>query len=97
MVTLTACNDEGDLIISNNGPTDVIVDTGDDEVTVDANGGAVFHDYGCTSGDVTVKFAFDQEILLAGPVCPDQQIVIGDGTARVEPISTQTDVSLIGP
>ena len=88
MLTLTACNDNGDLIISNNGPTDVIVDTGDDETTVAATGGAVLHDYGCTSGDVSVTFASDQEVLLTGPVCPDQQIVIGDGTALLKPIST---------
>lgn len=89
MVTLTACNDDGDLSISNNGPTDVTVDTGDEEeTTVDAGGGAVLLDYGCTPGDVTVKFTADQEVVLAGPVCPDQQIVIGDGTARLEPAST---------
>lgn len=88
LVTLTACNDNGDLSISNNGPTDVTVDTGDDEITVDAGGGAVLLDNGCTSGDVTVKFTADQEVVLTGPVCPDQQIVIGDGTAWLEPAST---------
>ena len=88
MLTLTACNDNGDLSISNNGPTDVTVDTGDEETTVTAGGGAVLLDYGCTPGDVTIKFTADQEIVLTGPVCPDQQVVIGDGTARLEPAST---------
>lgn len=38
---LTACSDEGDLSILNNGPSDVAVDTGDEELVVDADGGTV--------------------------------------------------------
>lgn len=84
-VTLTACGDRGDLSISNNGPDDVTVLTGDEEVTVDAGGGAVLLDYGCTPGDVTVRFATGPEVTLPGPVCPDEWIVVGDGTATLRP------------
>lgn len=86
-VTLTACSDRGDLTIDNKGPRDVTVLTGDEEVTVDATGGVALLDYGCTQGDVTVRFADDLEVVLPGPVCPDQQIVVGDGTATLQAAS----------
>lgn len=88
IVMLTACSDLGDLSISNNGPDDVTVDIGRESISVDANGGVVVHDNGCTSGDVTVTFPADEDVVLAGPVCPDQRIVVGDGTARLEPVSS---------
>lgn len=84
-VTLTACSDPGDLKITNNGPDDVTVMTGDHQATVYAKGAVSILDYGCTPADVTVEFASGQEILLPGPVCPDQQIVVGDATATLKP------------
>jgi hypothetical protein len=80
----TACSDRGDLNISNNGPAAVTVSTGDEEVVVDADGGAAILDYGCTPGDVTVSFESGSEVVLPGPVCSDQQIVVGDGTATLQ-------------
>ena len=79
----TACSDAGDLDITNDGPGDVTVVTGDEELTVDAGGGAALLDYGCTPGDVTVEFATGPDVVLPGPVCPDQRIVVGDGTVRL--------------
>lgn len=87
-ISLTACGHRGDLTIINNGLSDVTVLTGDDETSVSASGGTVAHDYGCTPGDVTVKFASGQEIVLPGPVCPDQRIMVGDGTATLQPVSS---------
>lgn len=84
-VTLTACSYPGDLSIVNEGPGEVTVLTGDEEVVVDAGGGTVLLDYGCTPGDVTVEFGADPEVVLPGPVCPEQQIVIGDGAATLQP------------
>jgi len=86
-IVLTACSDRGDLAIDNEGPNDVTVQTGDEEVTVNATGGAVLLDYGCTPGDVTIKFTDAPDVVLPGPVCPDQQIVVGDGTATLQPTS----------
>lgn len=85
--SLTACSDAGDLSIRNDGSADVTVLTGDEEVTVSAGGGAALLDYGCTPGDVTVEFPSDKPVVLAGPVCPGQEIVIGDGTAGLESTS----------
>lgn len=85
-MALSGCADAGDLSITNNGASEVVVRTGDQETTASATGGVVIHDYGCTPGDVTVEFASGQRTLLPGPVCPDQQIVIGDDTARLEPV-----------
>lgn len=87
-ISLAACGDRGDLTIINNGPSDVAVLTGDAETSVSASGGAVAHDYGCTPGDVTVRFASGKEVLLHGPVCPDQRIMVGDGTATLQPASS---------
>ncbi|TRW46883.1 hypothetical protein [Georgenia yuyongxinii] len=85
-LTVTACSDRGDLTISNDGPRDVTVVTGDQEITVDAYGGAALLGYGCSPGDVIVAFTTGLEIVLAGPVCPDQRIVVGDGTATLQPL-----------
>lgn len=82
---LTACSDPGDLAIMNEGPEEVTVLTGDEETTVDVGGGAVILDYGCTPGDVTVEFASGQVVVVPGPVCPEQQIVIRDGDVELEP------------
>ena len=83
--TLTGCSDDGDLSIVNDSPTDVTVRTGDDEETVSAWGGVVFLEYGCTPGDVTVEFPSGRSVVVPGPVCPGQEIVIGDGTVDLEP------------
>jgi len=66
-MTLTACGNQGDLSIWNSGPSDVTVLTGDNELNVPASGGVSILDYGCTPGDVTVKFASGGEVLLPGP------------------------------
>jgi hypothetical protein len=83
--TLAACADAGDLSIVNNSSTDVTVRTGDEEDTVTAGGGVVFLDYGCTPGEVTVEFPSGRSVVVPGPVCPDQTIVIDDGTVELEP------------
>ncbi|WP_043347238.1 hypothetical protein [Beutenbergia cavernae] len=90
-VISTACSDPGDLAIQNNGPGDVVVSTGDEETTVTADGGVLLLDYGCTPGDVTVTFASGPDVVLPGPVCPDQRIVVGDGTATLQPASAGDD------
>ncbi|GAA4780997.1 hypothetical protein GCM10025784_31930 [Citricoccus nitrophenolicus] len=84
-VTLTACSFPGDLSILNEGPDGVTVLTGDDEVVLDTGGGVILLDYGCTPGDVTVEFDSGSEVVVPGPVCPEQQIVVGDGTAMLQP------------
>ncbi len=89
--TLTGCSDRGALNIVNDGPRDVTVMTGDNDVIVDADGGAAILDYGCTPGDVTVEFAPGSQVVLPGPVCPDQWIVIGAGTATLQPASAGDD------
>jgi hypothetical protein len=82
---LTACSSPGDLSISNESPTDVTVLTGDEEITVSAWGGAALLDYGCTPGDVTVEFTSGQVVVVSGPVCPEQRIVVRDGKVELQP------------
>ena len=84
---LAACSDAGDLAFSNDGPDDVTVATGDEEIAVSADGGVVLLDYGCTPGDVTVEFPSGEVVVVPGPVCPEQQIVIRDGKVELEPAS----------
>jgi len=43
--------------------------------------------YGCTPGDVTVKFTSGQVVVVPGPVCPEQQIVVYDGKVDLQPAS----------
>lgn len=87
-VGLTACSEAGDLSIVNDGPGVVTVSTGDEDVTVDPDGGAVLLDYGCTPGDVTVAFDTGEETVLSGPICPEQEIVVSDGTASLRPAAS---------
>lgn len=89
-LALTACSDAGDLSVVNNGPADVTVDTGDEEVVVEADGGAVLLDYGCTPGEVTITFASGSETVLPGPICPEEEIVVGDGAATLRPARSST-------
>jgi hypothetical protein len=77
----------GDLAFRNESPTDVTVLTGDEELTISAGGGAAILDYGCTPGDVTVKFTSGQVVVVPGPVCPEQQIVVYDGKVELQPAS----------
>lgn len=85
--TLMTCSGPGDLAIRNESPTDVTVLTGDEELTISAGGGAAILDYGCTPGDVTVKFTSGQVVVVPGPVCPEQQIVVYDGKVELQPAS----------
>jgi len=86
--TLTTCSRPGDLAIQNRNPTDVTVLAGEEELTVPGWGGVVMHHYGCTPGDVTVKFTSGQVVVVPGPVCPEQQIVVYDGKVDLQPAST---------
>lgn len=83
VMSLSACGSKGDLSIENSGLGEVTVLTGDQELTVPSSGGLYVLDYGCTPGDVTVKFASGQHVLLDGPVCPDQRILVGEATATL--------------
>lgn len=85
---LTACSPDGDLEFSNEGPEAVTVSTGDQEFTVDADGGVVILDYGCSEDDISVQFPSGQETVLSERVCPGQQVVIGDGTVDLQPSSS---------
>jgi hypothetical protein len=86
--TLATYNDPGDLAISNESSAEVTVLTGDNEATVPATGGTVLLDYGCTPGDITVKFTSGPAVVVPGPVCPGQQIVVRrDGKVELQPAS----------
>lgn len=87
-LVLTGCTSDGDLSFSNEGAEDVTVSTGDQEFTVESDGGVHILGYGCTEGDTTVRFPTGREIVLTERVCPDRQVVIRDGTVAVEPSST---------
>ena len=82
---LTACTPAGDLAFSNEGPDNVRVSTGNQEFTVDADGGVQILGYGCTEEDIRVEFTSGQEVTITERVCPDQQIVIQDGTVDLQP------------
>jgi hypothetical protein len=83
--TLTACSALGDLTISNEGSSDVTVSTGDEEITVSAGGAVIILGSGCTPGDIIVEFASDQKVVVNGPVCPDEQLVVLDSKVEVRP------------
>ena len=85
--TLVTHKIPGDLTFRNESRTDVTVLTGDEQFTISAGGGVSILDYGCTPGDVTVKFTSGQVVVVPGPVCPEQQIVVYDGKVDLQPAS----------
>ena len=85
VMSLSACGNKGNLSIENSGAGEVTVFTGNQQLTVPASEVIDVLDYGCTPGDVTVKLASGQQVLLHGPVCPDQRILVGEGTATLAP------------
>ena len=89
-LTLAGCSEAGDLNIRNDGESDVTVRTGDEVVDVPGPGGVTMLDYGCTPGDVTVELPSGRQVVLPGPVCPDQEIVITDDSARLRPTTATT-------
>lgn len=86
---LAGCGDSGDLAITNESAFDVTVQTGGDTVEVSAGGGVVILDSGCTDGDVTVEYPSGEEVLLAGPVCPEQEIVVRNDEVTLHPEVTE--------
>ena len=83
--TMTACAGRGDLRIENDGSDAVVVSFGDERVEITPDGGAAILGYGCTPGDVTVRFSSGRSLILPGPVCPEQRIVVSDDGAEVLP------------
>jgi hypothetical protein len=83
---LTACGDSGDLTFTNEGSGTVTVSTDDQTFTLSPANGTSILDNGCNKGDVTVTFESGSEITLAGPVCPDKQVVIGEDTVAQKPL-----------
>jgi hypothetical protein len=94
--TLTTCSRPGDLTFRNESLTDVTVLMGDQKETVSAGGGFTIIHYGCTPGDVTVKFTSGQVVVVPGPVCPEQQIVVHDGKVELQPASARLSGEPVG-
>lgn len=87
--TLTACGSQGDLAILNESPKDVSVSTADDEFTISGYGGIVILNSGCIQGDVTVEFASGRTVVVRGPICPEEQIMIRHGKVELQPGETE--------
>ena len=77
-VALAGCRHGGDLSFRNDGPDDVNVVTDGETSSVEAGGGMVVLGAGCTDGDVLVTFPSGKTVTVAGPVCPDREVVIHD-------------------
>jgi hypothetical protein len=82
---LASCGGGGDLSFRNDGPDDVSVVSDGETSSVDADGGMVILDSGCTDGDVLVTFPSGQTVTVAGPVCPDQEVVIHNQQVDLRP------------
>lgn len=85
VVVLSGCGGGGDLSFRNEGPDDVSVVSDDQTSTVEADGGMVILDAGCTDGDVLVTFPSGRTVTLTGPVCPDEEVVIHDQEVDLRP------------
>lgn len=86
--TTATCSGTGDLSIQNESSTDVTVVIGEDRTDVTADGGVVLLDNGCTDGDVTVEYPEGRSLVVPGPVCPEDQVVIRDDAVDIEPADT---------
>jgi hypothetical protein len=83
--TVAGCGDSGDLTFWNGGTEAVTVTTDHDTFDLPPNNGSSLLDNGCNKGDVTVTFASGKVFVIAGPVCPEHQIVIRDGNVALQP------------
>lgn len=83
-VVLTGCS-PGDLTFSNESPSAVTVSTGDEEYAIEGWGGVSVLGSGCSQGDITVGFESGKTVVVDGPVCPDERLVIGEGTVDLQP------------
>lgn len=83
--TLSGCGSQGDVSIKNESQDDVTVSTAEDEFTVTGYGAIVLLGSGCIQGDVTVKFASGRTTVVPGPICPDEQIMIGTDKVDLRP------------
>ncbi len=83
VVALAGCTDAGGLEITNETDARIEVNVDDDVTYVEANGGVVYLDLGCTDGDVVVTLEDDTVLTVAGPVCPPDRIVVRNGAAEL--------------
>lgn len=77
------CGD-GQIELTNNTQADVGVQLGSgyvDEVLGD--GGTVIYTDECYDGPIVVTFADERSVDLEGPICPGQELLIGDETAKL--------------
>lgn len=82
VLTLASCASPS-FSLRNDGDEDAEVNLGDTTLLVAGSGGAVIMDYDCTPGDVTVTLADGTTVELPGPICSDQEILIGNTVATV--------------
>ncbi|WP_062298005.1 hypothetical protein [Demequina maris] len=82
-VALAGCTDAGGLEITNETDARIEVDVDDDVTYVEANGGVIYLDLGCTDGDVTVTLEDGTVLTVGGPVCPPDRIVVRKGGAEL--------------
>jgi hypothetical protein len=80
---LTSCGDGGDLTVQNDGDDAVTVEIGEEKLDVPASSAVSLLDNGCSPGDVTARFTSGEAIVLDGPICPPDTIMIRGGDAAV--------------
>ncbi|MCI2239218.1 hypothetical protein MO973_10570 [Paenibacillus sp. TRM 82003] len=78
------CSGSGQIAYSNDASTTVTVQLAEEDLgDVTSGGGGVIHTDDCLDGPVHVTCEGGGVIELAGPVCPGQQLLIRDETARL--------------
>ncbi|WP_062312484.1 hypothetical protein [Demequina rhizosphaerae] len=83
VVALAGCTDAGGLEITNETDARIEVNVDDDVTYVEANGGIIYLDLGCTDGDVVVTLEDGTVLTVGGPVCPPDRIVVRKGGAEL--------------
>lgn len=84
VVSLGACLSETFTMV-NNGTQEVEVFLGDETVTVPESGAVEIMEYECTPGDVTVTIPDVAPIVLPGPICNDEEIIVWNEGATTAP------------
>lgn len=75
-------------------PPSATVSLGDRKVSVEAWGSVAVLDYACTDGDVSVQVQGQPApVVLEGPVCPDDTIVLHDGKVELDTAADPTPSS----
>ncbi len=91
-LAFAGCAEDGQVHIANNAEATVDVWLSDDDAEEDipADGGVLIFTNECFDGPLVVMYADGRTLELAGPICPGQELIVGNEAAVLREASSTT-------